>query len=148
MKILNISFFLTLPLIVAICAVFFFSWNDYKTVLVPAVNGKIPAWNIDECRLNENELSITGWAITPDAPLTRVRIYAEKKNKPEFIKVNYSIKSRPDVSDFMHSPNLYDKSGFIGKIRNIEWLGGLSGRIKITMTEKSGITYGESYDCK
>lgn len=148
MKALNIFFWLGVFISIVMSALFFFSWNNYKAVTLPEFDEKIGSYSIDNCTLTDNFLSIHGWAVSEQNPKNKVRIYAKKMNGDKWVKVNYTIQSRPDVSKFLGSHDDFDKSGFDGTIRNIKFLGGLSGVIAITITDTTGKVRGVSHECK
>lgn|GEM_PF-3715325 len=148
MKALNLFFWLGVFISIIMTVLFFFSWNNYKAVALPEFDEKIGLYSIDQCTLTDKFLSIHGWAVSEQDPKSKVRIYAKKMNGSEWVKVNYATQSRPDVSKFIGTYNAFDKSGFEGAIRNIKFLGGLSGDIAITMADTSGKVRGVMYECK
>lgn len=132
---------------VAISASFFFSWNNYNPVKLNIFNGQIDYYSIDSCSLTNNSLSVRGWAIYKKDPSIKVRIFAKKTNG-EWVKVNYSVQSSPDVSKSFGENGVFDRSGFDGEIQNISAFGGLSGSIALSMTDAEGVVRGVYHDCK
>ncbi|WP_343463824.1 hypothetical protein [Pantoea sp.] len=148
MKLLKIAFAICLAASAAISLLLFFSWNNYKTVPLPNFDAKPEFASIDKCSFNEKYLSVNGWAFDKNNPNAHAIVYAKKHSSDEWIIIKSSIENRPDVSNFFKANNMYDRAGFNASIRNINYLGGLSGDIAVVINDDKGNARGIRYECK
>jgi len=148
MKSLKLIFSVFFAVAIVMSLLFFLSWNNYSSLVLPKIDANLDSASIDRCIFNDGYLSINGWAINKNNPQTHVRIYARKYHSNEWVNVKYSIESRPDVSNYFGVKTIYDRTGFNASIRNIKYLGGLSGEIAVIMYDEKGNTRGIKYECK
>ncbi|KLV05821.1 hypothetical protein ABT56_09770 [Photobacterium aquae] len=140
-------FFMGMVVISVLFALLAFkTWNPSKEYdLQP--DKALTHFHVDQCQFVKNRVTVSGWALVGGEKHIKTDVYLEQEDG-KYTKMFTRHTSRPDVSSYFDSGNLYDLSGFKAAQRVNSMPSNTALKIKIVSKITNGDVYSASYICE